>query len=122
MGDVQEKEQTTPPSILVQPKEEGGFIKINKPHLVYISLIIASHIVNNCVIYFRTNSSIMPKGNADMFGIKHELVPRKVLKLNGNTINIIGVIKNLKLYLHACLSYDVLQDIFVIDIPNNFSI
>ncbi|KAH9298001.1 hypothetical protein KI387_029683, partial [Taxus chinensis] len=64
----------------------------------------------------------MPKKIADQLGLQYEVISKGVVQLDGTTMTIVGVIKNLILTLHACPNVVVLQDVSVIDLLPLFAL
>ncbi|GAA8416863.1 hypothetical protein Hpkin68_15620 [Helicobacter pylori] len=78
--------------------------------------------MHNCMIDSGASSSVMPKKIVDQLGLAYEPIEKGVIQLDGTTIDTIGVIRNLDLTMHACPNFSVPMDIFIIDLPPNFSI
>ena len=66
--------------------------------------------------------SVMPKRVADQLELKYEPIEKGVVQLDGTSINFIGLIKNASLTLHACPTFSIPQDIYVIDLPPYFGL
>ena len=67
-------------------------------------------------------SSVMPKKIADQLGLKYETLEKGVVQLDGTTIEMVGIMRNLDLTLHYCPSFSTPMDIYIIDLPPYFSI
>ena len=93
-----------------------------KPPPFYVTIIIGKHLVHNCMIDSGATSSVMPKKIVDQLGIKYETLEKGVVQLDGTAIETVGVIRNLDLTLHSCLSFSVPMDIYIIDLHPYFSI
>lgn len=96
---------------LVKPLEAYNPKKISNPPPFYLSLFIGNNIVHNCMIDNGANNSVMPKGIANHLCIKYEPITRGFVKLDGTSVQIVEVIKDLNLTLHAYSGCSVLQDI-----------
>lgn len=107
---------------MVQPAKEGETNKKIKPPLFYISLIIGDKIVHNCMIDSGASRSIIHRCVTDLMGVKYEPMVRDVLQLDGISVKIIGVLKNVEMSLHAYPSCTVTQDISVAKVKPYFSI
>ena len=107
---------------LVQPTNVEGTSKKSKPSPFYLSLIIGDKIVHNCMIDSGASSSIMPRCVADQACLKYEPMIKHVLQLDGTLVIIVGIIKGLRMALHACPSCTVTQDISIVELPSHFSI
>ncbi|KAH9311632.1 hypothetical protein KI387_026667, partial [Taxus chinensis] len=59
---------------------------------------------------------VMPKKIADQLGLQYEV------KLDGTTVETVGVIKGLNLTLHTCPNVTILQDVSVIYFPPLFAL
>lgn len=107
---------------LVQPT---GDVEINKkvrPPPFYVSLIIGGKLVHNCIIDSGASSSVMPRCVADALGMKYEPIVRNVLQLDGSTVKIVGVLRNVEMALHACPGCTIIQDISVAEVKPHFAI
>ena len=68
------------------------------------------------------SSTIMPRCVADQLGLKYDPLTKHVLQLDGTSVTIVGVIKGLKMALHACLGCTMIQDISMVELPTHFSL
>ena len=68
------------------------------------------------------NSSIMSRCVANQLGMKNEQMIKHSIQLDGTLVTIVGILKGLKMALHACLDYTMTQDISIVEIPPHFSI
>lgn len=92
----------------VQPTWEEETSKKSKPSPFYISFIIGDKLVHNCMIDFGANNSMMPRFVDDLLGIKYELISKGVVHLDGISVPIVGVFKNIKMELHPCLGCTII--------------
>ena len=106
----------------VQPTKDEGISKKTKPSPFYLSLIIGDKIVHNFMIDSGSSSSVMPRCVVDQAGLKYEPMIKQVLQLDGTLVIIVGIIKGLRMALHACPSCTVTQDISIVELPPHFSI
>ena len=107
---------------LVQPTNVEGTSKKSKPSPFYLSLIIRDKIVHNCMINSGASTSIMPRCVADQVGLKYEPMIKQVIQLGGLSMIMIGIIKGLRMELHASLDCTITQDISIVELPPHFSI
>ena len=68
------------------------------------------------------SNTIMARCVAAQLGLRYEPLIKHVLQLDGTSVTIVGVIKGLKMALHACLGCTMIQDIFVVELPAHFSL
>ena len=78
--------------------------------------------MHNSTIDSRASSSIMPRCVVDQQVMKYEPMIKHVLQLDGTSVTIIGILKGLKMALHACPSCFVVQDMYIVEIPQHFSL
>ena len=97
-------------------------VKVVKPPPFYVTIIVGKYLVHNCMIDLGATSSVMPKKIVDQLGLKYEPIEKGVVQLDGTAIETVGVIRNMDLTLHACPSFSVPMDIYIIDLPPYFSI
>lgn len=108
----------------VQPtksEKEGETSKKQKPPPFYVSFIIGDMLVHNYMVGLGASSSVMPRSTASMLGIEYEPIIKIVLQLDGSIVKTIGVIKGLKMALHAFPSCTISQDISIIELPPHFA-
>ena len=68
------------------------------------------------------SNSIMPRCIVDQAGLKYEPMIKHVLQLDGTSMTIVGIIKGLRMTLHACPSCTITQDVSIVELPPHFSI
>ena len=68
------------------------------------------------------SSTIMPRCVAHQLGLKYDPLIKHVLQLDGTSVTTVGVIKGLKMALHACPGCTMVQDISVVNIPAHFAL
>lgn len=85
-------------------------------------MVIGDKLVYNCMIDSRASTLVMPKCIADLLGIKYDPISRGALQLDGISITIVGILKNVEMALHTCLGCIVTQDISIVELPPHFFI
>ena len=78
--------------------------------------------MHNCIIDSGASSSIMSRCVVDQLGMEYEPMIKHVLQLDGTLVTIVGIIKVLKMALHACPSCTMTQDISIVELPPHFAI
>lgn len=68
------------------------------------------------------SSSVMPKCIVNIPGIKYKPMVRDVLQLDGSSVKIVGIFKNVEMALHAFPSCTITQDISVAEVKPHFFI
>lgn len=106
----------------MQPTKDEGTSKKYKSSPLYLSLIIGDRIVHNCMIDSGASSSIIPRCIADQLGMKYEPMIKHVLQLYGTLVTILGILKGIKMSLHACPNCIVTQDISIVELLPHFTI
>ena len=99
--------EINPAVSLMQPSPSEASVKKARSSPFYLSVIIGDKIVHNCMIDSGASSTIMPRCVANQLGLKYEPLIKHVLQLDGTSVTIVGVIKGLKMALHACLGCTV---------------
>ena len=74
------------------------------------------------MIDYGASSLVMRKCMADLLSAKYEPMVRDVLQLDGSSIKIIGILKNMEMTLYACSGFIVTQDISIVELPPHFFI
>ncbi len=74
------------------------------------------------MIKSRASSLVMPKCIAEILDITYKPMVRDVLQLDGSSIKIVGILKNVEMALHACLSRTIIQDISIAKVKPHFFI
>ena len=92
----------------IQPMKEEDTSKKIKPSPFCLFVMIGDKMVHNFMIDSGASSSIMPKCLAGQLGLKYEPMLKHVLQLDGTSITIVGVVKGLKIELHAFLGYTII--------------
>ena len=54
------------------------------------------------MIDYGASNFVMPKCVAELLGIKYEPMVRDVLQLDGRSVKIVRILKNVDMSLHAC--------------------
>lgn len=108
------KNEVIPPRSQVEGKP--------KPNPFYLTLIVGDKILHNSMIDSGASTTVMPKEIVEVLNIKYESLNRGVMKLDGNKVQTMGLIKSLPLTLFACPSVTVSQEVVVIDIPPVFGL
>ena len=78
--------------------------------------------MHNCMIDSGASSSILPRCVANKLGMKYESMIKHVLQIDGTSVIIVGIIKGLKMALHAFPGCTMTQDISIVELPPHFSI
>lgn len=94
----------------------------SKPNPFFLTLIVGDKLLHNFMIDSGVSTIVMPKQIAKVLNLKYEPVNRGVMKLDGNRIQTVGIIKSLPLTLFACPSITVTQEVAVINIPLVFGL
>ncbi|KAH9304921.1 hypothetical protein KI387_009325, partial [Taxus chinensis] len=68
------------------------------------------------------SNTVMPKCIAEKLCLQYEPMERSVLQLDGTATNMVGIIINLEVMLHACPNFSILQDVTVVDLPPYFQL
>lgn len=92
--------------------------EIGKPKLTpfFLTHIVGDKLLHNSMIKFRASTIVMPKQIVEVLKLEYDLLHRGFMQLNGNKLQVIGVIRNLLLTLYAFPSIIVLQEVMTIDI------
>lgn len=64
----------------------------------------------------------MPKDLGDKLGLIYEPISRGVVQLDGTTIKLVRLVKDLGLTLQACPNFVIPQDMYIVDLPPHFFI
>ena len=104
----------------MQPIKDGESSKKGRPPPFYVSLIIGDKLVHNCIIDLGASRFVMPRCIANLLGIKYEPMVKDVLQLDGSSIMIVGILKNIETTLHVYPSHNITQDISISEVKPHF--
>lgn len=94
----------------------------NKPLMFYMTLKIEGYVLHNCLVNFKATTTVIPKVVCDVMGLPMTRTSIEVLQLDSTPIKIVGVIKDIVLKIHKCLSVIITQEVIVVELPPLFGL
>lgn len=94
----------------------------NKPPTFYMALKIERYVLHNCLVDFKSATTIMLKVVCDVMGLSMTRTSIKVLQLDSTPVRTIGVIKDVVMKIYKCPSMIITQEIMLIELPPLFEL